>query len=254
MIEIKNLTYQVKDKKILDDINLLIKSKEKIALIGPNGSGKTTLLRHLYKDINVSEGRILLDNQSIGKMKRNSYSKKVAVVSQENYNNYNGFSSKDVVMMGRYPYKGFFNDYDSDDKKIVEKCLMKVGMLHEKNREFSSLSGGEKQRVLIARAFSQESEIIILDEPINHLDIKYQIELMKLLKTIDKTVIMSLHNIEIALNWCDKAILLNKGKLMDFGKPLDVITEKNIKNVFEVDSKIIIEKERKSICYKTDMN
>ena len=253
MMEIKNLTYQIKDKKILDDINLLIKSKEKIAVIGPNGSGKTTLLRHLYKDINVSQGKILLNNLSIGKMKRNSYSKSVAVVSQENYNNYSGFTSEDIVMMGRYPYKGFFNDYDNNDKKIVEECLTQVGMFHEKNREFSSLSCGEKQRVLIARAFSQESETIILDEPINHLDIKYQIELMKLLKKADKTVIISLHNIEIALNWCDKAVLLNKGRLMDFGKPLDVITEKNIKDVFEVDSKIIVEKERKSICYKTDI-
>ena len=119
MMEIKNLTYQIKDKKILDDINLLIKSKEKIAVIGPNGSGKTTLLRHLYKDINVSQGKILLNNLSIGKMKRNSYSKSVAVVSQENYNNYSGFTSEDIVMMGRYPYKGFFNDYDNNDKKIV---------------------------------------------------------------------------------------------------------------------------------------
>lgn len=251
MIEVKELTYQIKDKIILDKLSFQVGNKEKIAVIGPNGSGKTTLLRHLYKDISVSQGEVLLDTLNINNIKRSSYSKRVAVVSQENYNNYSGFTLEDVVMMGRYPYKGFFNDYDSKDKQIVEECLKKVGMFNEKDREFSSFSGGEKQRVLIARAFSQESETLILDEPINHLDIKHQIELMKLLRKVDKTVIISLHNIETAINWCDKAVLLKAGKLIDFGKPLDVITEKNIKDIFEVNSKIITENGRTNIYYET---
>lgn len=252
MIKIRDLTYKIKDKLILDKVNFQITDKEKIAVIGPNGSGKTTLLRHLYKDISVAQGEILLNNININRIKQNEYSRKVAVVSQENYSNYSGFSVEDIVMMGRYPYKGFFNDYDNKDKKIVEFCLEQVEMLHEKDREFSSLSGGEKQRVLIARAFSQESETLILDEPINHLDIKHQIELMKILKKTDKTVIISLHSIETAANWCDKVVLLKNGVLKGFGKTSEVITEKNIKDIFEVDSKVIINDKKINIYYKTD--
>lgn len=252
MIEIRDLTCKIKDKLILKKISFQITKKEKIAVIGPNGSGKTTLLRHLYKDIRVTRGEVLLNNININDIRQNEYSKKVAVVSQENYSNYNGFSVEDVVMMGRYPYKGFFNDYDNKDREIVEFCLGQVEMLHEKKREFSSLSGGEKQRVLIARAFSQESETLILDEPINHLDIKHQIELMKILKKTDKTVIISLHNIETAANWCDKAVLLKNGVLKAFGKPSDIITEENIKDIFEVDSKVIVKDKKINIYYKTD--
>ena len=103
MIEVKELTYQIKDKIILDKVSFQVGNKEKIAVIGPNGSGKTTLLRHIYKDISVSQGEILLDDFNINNIKRSTYSKKVAVVSQENYNNYSGFTLEDVVMMGRYP-------------------------------------------------------------------------------------------------------------------------------------------------------
>lgn len=249
MITVRNLTYRIKTKTILDDLNFQITDREKIAVIGPNGSGKTTLLKHLYKDISVLSGEILIDNVNINNIKRGEYSKKSAVVTQENYINYNGFSVEDIVLMGRYPYKGFFSDYDNNDKNIVAECLEKVGMADKRKREFLSLSGGEKQRVLIARAFSQESEILVLDEPVNHLDIKHQIELMKILKRTAKTVIMSLHNIEAAANWCDKIILLKNGRLADFGKPQNVITEKNIKDVFEVDSKITVTGQKIEINY-----
>lgn len=166
MVEVRNLFYKTKDKSILNDISIKFPEKKFVGIIGPNGAGKSTLLKNIYGVLTPSGGDIFIDGKNIKNLNGKERAKKIAVLSQEDREDFD-FSIEEIVEMGRYPYKSIFENYSKKDREIALTMLKKVGMENYIGRNFNELSGGEKQRVLIARALAQDTPILILDEPTN---------------------------------------------------------------------------------------
>lgn len=247
-IKTENICVTLDKCNILKDINIQVDNKEFIGIIGPNGSGKSTLLKCIYRVLKPSEGIVRLDNINIKNISVKESSKKLAVLSQ--HNNYNfDFTVKDIVLMGRSPHKKFMESDNKEDYDIVNKALGEVGMLEFKKRSFQSLSGGEQQRVILARALAQQPKCLILDEPTNHLDIKYQLQLMRIVKSLNIEVIAAIHDLNIAAMYCDKIYVLKDGKIIKQGNPKEVLTRELIKDVYEVDASVIINEDRIHISY-----
>lgn len=247
MIKIDDLSYRIVEKNLLKNIGFNIEKGEIVGIIGPNGSGKTTLLKHIYGDLKSKE-KILFYSKYLEEYSNKELAQKMAILIQENSLEKLEITIFDFCLMGRYSYKKIFEEYNEKDWKIVEEYLKKVGLFEMRERKVKELSGGEKQRLLIARAFIQETEYIILDEPTNHLDIKYGIELMETLKSSGKTIVITLHDLNLAMSYCDKIVVIKNGKLLSIGNPREVLTEKKLKEIFEMDFKII-EVENKKIIY-----
>lgn len=249
MIRGEKLSFNYKgEKNIINDLNIDIKEGEITTIIGPNGSGKSTLLKCIYRVLKPNDGAILLDEVDIKDMTVKESSKKLAVLSQ--HNNYNfDFTVKDIVLMGRSPHKKFMERDNKEDYDIVNEALKKVDMLEFKDRSFQSLSGGEQQRVILARALAQQPQCLILDEPTNHLDIKYQLQLMRIVKNLNIEVIAAIHDLNIAAMYCDKIYVLKDGEVIKYGNPKNVLTKELIKEVYEVDAELRVDKERVYISY-----
>lgn len=238
-LEVKDLCVEISSKKIVQDVSLNLKKGEFVGIVGPNGSGKSTILKSIYRAIKPKKGSIFINNVDISKLSIKSTAKELAVVSQFNENNFD-FKVEDMVMMGRAPHKSTFEFDTSKDYEIVYECLKKVSMESYGDRNFSTLSGGEKQRVVLARALAQDVDFLILDEPTNHLDIKYQIQILDLVKSLNISVISALHDLNLAAAYCDKIYMVNSGEIVSSGISKDVLTEDNIKHVFEVDCEVSI--------------
>lgn len=240
MLKTNNLSVGYNNKVVVSDINIEVKSGEILCLLGSNGAGKTTLLRSLSKLISPIKGEIYLNGVNINHISRKALSKKMALVLT---NRLLGdlMTVQDIVNIGRYPYTGFFGNLSKKDLIMVDEALESVDALHLKKRYFDELSDGEKQKVLVARALVQEPEIIILDEPTTHLDIKHRLELINILKKLSKeksiSVILSLHEIDIALKSCDKVALIKNNKVIAYGQPEDVVDENIINSLYELDDK-----------------
>lgn len=247
-IKAENINITLEKNNILKDINIEVDNKEVVGIIGPNGSGKSTLLKCIYRVLKPNDGAILLDNVDIKDMSVKESSKRLAVLSQ--HNNYNfDFTVKDIVLMGRSPHKKFMERDNKEDYDIVNEALKKVDMFELKDRSFQSLSGGEQQRVILARALAQQPKCLILDEPTNHLDIKYQLQLMRIVKGLGIEVIAAIHDLNIAAMYCDKIYVLRSGEIIKYGKPKDVLTKELIKDVYEVDAEVIVNEDRVHISY-----
>ncbi|MCC0634929.1 MULTISPECIES: ABC transporter ATP-binding protein [unclassified Clostridioides] len=240
MLKTNNLSVGYDKKVVVSDINIEVKKGEILCLLGSNGAGKTTILRSLSKLITPIKGGIYLNDMDIRHISRKTLSKMMALVLT---NRLLGdlMTVQDVVNMGRYPYTGFFGNLSKKDLMMVDDSLKSVNALHLKKRYFDELSDGEKQKVLVARALVQEPEIIILDEPTTHLDIKHRLELMNILKKLSKeksiSVILSLHEIDIALKSCDKVALVKNNKVIAYGQPEDMVDENMINSLYELEDK-----------------
>ncbi|MFQ4259634.1 UNVERIFIED_CONTAM: cobalamin/Fe3+-siderophore ABC transporter ATP-binding protein [Clostridioides difficile] len=240
MLKTNNLSVGYNNKVVISNINVEVKNGEILCLLGSNGAGKTTLLRSLSKLISPIKGEIYLNGVNINCISRKALSKKMALVLT---NRLLGdlMTVQDIVNIGRYPYTGFFWSLSKKDLIMVDEALESVDALHLKKRYFDELSDGEKQKVLVARALVQEPEIIILDEPTTHLDIKHRLELINILKKLSKeksiSVILSLHEIDIALKSCDKVALIKNNKVIAYGQPEDVVDEDIINSLYELDDK-----------------
>ncbi|MEG1149386.1 MAG: ABC transporter ATP-binding protein [Niameybacter sp.] len=236
-VQVKNLRFSIDKKEILKDISFDIPKGSFVGVIGPNGSGKSTLLKNIYRLYKPSSGSILLDNKELAKMKDKDCAKEIAVLAQES-NTHFDFTVEQIVKMGRYPYKSVFEDYSKDDLQMVKNMLQKVGLESYSERNFSEVSGGEKQRTLIARALVQNTNFLVLDEPTNHLDIGYQIQLMDLVKSLNITTLASIHDINLASMYCDYLIVMKDGKIKEFGKVEEVINSEMLKDVFGVNAHV----------------
>lgn len=234
-IETSDIRITLGNKEILKGISMAMAGKRFIGVIGPNGSGKSTFLKCIYRVLKPDKGTILIDGRELDAYKVKDTAKKMAVVSQHNYYNFE-FSVEDIVMMGRAPHKRTMERDNANDYAIVEQALEKVGMASYKGRVFSSLSGGEQQRIILARALAQQTESLILDEPTNHLDIKYQLHLLDTVKELGITVIAAFHDLNIAAMYCDEIYALKNGKIVAFGSPEEVITPDLIRELYEVDA------------------
>lgn len=225
-------------KKIIKDIIIKVKSKQFVGIIGPNGSGKSTLLKCIYRVLKPCSGAIYLDKKQLESYSIKESAKKMAVVSQHNSYNFE-FTVKEFVLMGRSPHKRYMEFDNENDYKIVQEALQKLDMEEYSDRIFSTLSGGEKQRVVLARAFAQQTSFIVLDEPTNHLDIKHQLQMLSLLKNSEITIIAALHDLNIAAAYCDYIYVLKDGKIKSSGTPEYVFTKKLLKEIYEIDTTIL---------------
>ncbi|MCL1977656.1 MAG: ABC transporter ATP-binding protein [Candidatus Bathyarchaeota archaeon] len=225
--------------KILSNINLEVKPGCFIGILGPNGSGKTTLLKSISRVLKPHAGSILIDKEDIYTLKPKQVAQKMAVVPQYNNVGFN-FSAMDVVLMGRNPHLGDFQMENTKDIDIAKKAMELTNTWNLANRPINELSGGEAQRVIIARAIAQEPKILLLDEPMSHLDIINQIELMDLVKNLctknNLAVLAVIHDLNMASRYCDTILLLKAGTIFALGPVEKVMTTENIQNVFGVDS------------------
>lgn len=236
-LKVEHLDFSIDKTQILKAIDLNIQKGEFVGLVGPNGCGKSTLLKNIYRIYQPDHGKIYLDGQLVDQVNDKAFAKKMAVMVQENTVEFD-LTVIDMVMLGRYAHKRLLQDSSEKDRAIAEKYLDEVGMKGYEERSFLSLSGGEKQRVLLARALSQEAELIVLDEPTNHLDIKYQYQIMNILKRQDMTVFTSVHDLNIAALYCDRIVVLKKGDLVKIGTPEEVITPEMIRYLYGIDSEV----------------
>lgn len=233
----KGLKVSFGENLILKGIDLKAENKSFVGVIGPNGSGKSTLLKCIYRVLAPTEGAVYLDGKILTEYSVKESARKIAVVAQHNYYNFD-FSVRDVVMMGRAPHKRALERDNPRDYQIVDDALMTVGMTAFQDRSFSTLSGGEQQRVILARALAQQTPCLILDEPTNHLDIKYQLELMDIVKGLNLTVISAIHDLNIAAMYCDKLYAMKEGQIVGSGTPNALLTKEFIGEVYEVDAQI----------------
>ncbi|MBM7835693.1 ABC transporter ATP-binding protein [Clostridium sardiniense] len=239
-LEIKNLNYNIKKLPFLSNINLNVKKGQFVGLIGPNGCGKTTLLKNIYRTLEPEKGSILIDDKNIKGLKNKEFSKLIAVVMQENHLEFD-FTVKEIVSMGRLSSTSkFSSDISYEDEKIIDQCLEKVELIKHKDSSFFSLSGGEKQRVMIALALCQDTDFIVLDEPTNHLDIKNQIQIMNMLKDSNITIFTTIHDMNIAAAFCDYIYIVKGGKIVGEGTVEEVFTKEMFKEIFEVDTYIYV--------------
>lgn len=230
----------LENTEILRGIDFEANKGEFVGIIGPNGSGKSTLLRCLYRVLTPSEGAVFLDGKELSSYRVKESAQKLAVVAQHNYYNFE-FSVRDVVMMGRAPHKRALDRDTAEDYQIMRQSLKAVGMQEFEERSFSTLSGGEQQRIILARALAQQTPCLILDEPTNHLDIKYQLWLMDIVKNLDCTVISTVHDLNIAAMYCDRLYAMKQGKVIAQGTPHELLTPDLIRELYEVDAEVSID-------------
>lgn len=224
-------------KTILHDISLAIQDKEFVGIIGPNGSGKSTFLKCLYRVLQPSGGKIYFDGTELSSLSHHDTALKMAVVAQHSTVNFD-FSVLEMVLMGRSPYKGLLDRDQLDDYEIARHALSEVGLSDFESRNFNTLSGGEQQRVILARALAQRTECLVLDEPTNHLDIKYQLELMTIVKRLEVTVVSAIHDLNLAAIYCDRIIALKDGHIVCSGTPQDVLSSDTIRHIYGVSAMV----------------
>lgn len=234
-IRTEDIKVNIGSLDILKGIDINVDNKEFVGIIGPNGSGKSTFLKCIYRILKPSSGIVKLDDKRIKDLTIKETARKMAVVAQHNHYNFD-FSVKEIVLMGRSPHKKAMERDNEEDYKIMEDSLKRVDMLSFKDRSFSTLSGGEQQRIILARALAQKTDCLILDEPTNHLDIKYQLQLMSIVKSLNVEVISAIHDLNIAAMYCDKIYVLKNGEVVAYGNPKEILTPKLIKEVYEVDA------------------
>lgn len=240
ILEVKDLSYKIGKEFISNNINIAFQQNAFTGIIGPNGSGKSTLLKQIYRVLKPTQGKIYLSSIDIEKMSAKEIARKMAVLPQENKGDFD-YTVREIILMGRFAYHGIF-DKESVAKKdidLMKKYISIVGLSYQENQPFSTLSGGEKQRVLLARALVQEGNLLILDEVTNHLDIGYQYKVLEILKSLNITIIGAIHDLNLAIKFCNHVVLIDKGKVVLEGNPKDIITRDVLKNIFKIDAQII---------------
>lgn len=239
-IKIENLVCKKQGKLILDNINLDINKGGFYTILGPNGGGKSTLISHIVKATSVQSGSIFLNGKNIKSIKAKELAKRIAYVPQ-NTNMSIQFTNYDVVMMGRAHSLSALGSETNNDKEIVFEAMKQTDTLKLKDKLISQISGGERQRVLLARAIAQGAECLILDEPVAHLDINHSINLLNILKRLNidegKTIISVMHDINLSLNYGKECILIKDGKVINSGEINNVLNEQSIYEMYGVKMK-----------------
>lgn len=232
-LQASHLCWQAAAAHILRDVSLHVAQGELVGLLGPNGSGKSTLLRMIYRILKPASGSVEVSGSDVWRSSARDNARAMAVLAQENTSEFE-LLVRDVVLMGRTPHQSPFARDSAEDFHIVAQALERVDAKYLSERMFSTLSGGEKQRVLMARALAQQAPLLVLDEPTNHLDVRHQFELMNLIRSLGLTALAALHELPLAAHYCDRLYLLKDGVLVAQGTPSEVLTPEIIADVYGV--------------------
>lgn len=235
MIELKHIQVSYGKREILRDIDATIAPGRITAVMGPNGCGKTTLLRCIGGLLEPTSGSVGIDGQKVGSYSARALAQKVAFVRQQAQTDFE-FSAFETVLMGRNPYQHHLQNESQKDWDIVEQCMKQTNTWHLRLAKPAEMSGGEMQRVMIARALAQQTPVLLMDEPVSNLDIAHQLEIMRLLRTTDKTVVIVIHDLNLALQFCDDLMLIHNGALLFHGRMADGLTTENIATAYGVKS------------------
>lgn len=223
----------IDDVRIVCDATLAASPGEVVGLLGPNGSGKSTLLRTVYRSLRPLSGSICVGEDDVWKMTAKRAAQRTSAVAQESVGDFE-FTVRDVVELGRGPHKRLLEGDTRQDREIVEDALDRVRMTGFEDRLFVTLSGGEKQRALVARCLAQRSRLVVLDEPTNHLDVRAQFELLDLVRSLGVTALVALHDLNLAARYCDRVYVLDAGRVVSHGLTAEVLTAELLADVFGV--------------------
>ena len=232
-LSLAGVTVAVGSVEICSEVSLEVDAGQIVGIIGPNGSGKTTLLRTVYRVLRPRLGRVVVGEDDLWELRPTEAARRIAVVVQEPRSDFE-FTVREVVAMGRSPHQSPFSRESTEDRQRVDDALAHVGVAALATRSFSTLSGGEKQRALIARALVQEARVLILDEPTNHLDIRYQLEVLELVRDLGVTTLMSIHDVNLAAQHCDHIVVLQGGRVQAAGPVETVLIPEVLEPVFGV--------------------
>lgn len=239
MIEVKNLTKVYGEKKVIEDVSFKIEEGKMISLIGPNGAGKSTVLSMMSRLTSIDSGEVIIDGKKLSEWRNDDLSKVISVLKQSNNINLR-LTVKELVEFGRFPYsKGRIN---KEDLKYIDKAIDYMNLTDIQDKYLDELSGGQKQRAYIAMIIAQDTKYIFLDEPLNNLDIKYCVQMMKVIRSLvddlNKTVITVLHDINFTSAYSDTIISMKNGQIFEQGNAEDVINKHKLENLYDTQFKI----------------
>lgn len=233
MIQASRVSWRYGADPVIDGVSVTARPGRILGLIGPNGSGKTTLLRLLYGALRSPTGQVTIDGAELSTLPPREAARRLAVVVQETSGD-TALTVAEVVLLGRGPHLSTFQRMSRADHEIAARCLARVGAAHLGPRAFAQLSGGERQRVLIARALAQQATHLLLDEPTNHLDIRYQHEILQLVRSLDTCSIVVLHDLNLAARYCDDLVLLGAGGVVAAGTTDEVLDPAILEPVYGI--------------------
>lgn len=238
VIKASKLVFGYKDQEVLKQLDIEIPAGAFTAVVGPNGCGKTTFVKQLIKSLKPQSGELSLFGKPLSSYSYKALGKIVAYVPQATQIGFD-FTVEEVVMMGRYPHLKRFQSEQHKDREIVEKAMKATGVWGLKDKFANELSGGEQQRVVVARALAQEPKLLILDEPISHLDLHHQVELMELIRNLSReegiTVVAIIHDLNLAMDYSDYVMMMSDGRVHSFGAPSVTISASSIRNIYNLD-------------------
>lgn len=241
-MEVNKIRFSYHDKAFIDNLSIIFQEHKITSIIGPNGSGKSTLLMLLSRIYKSSDGVINLDGKNIWDYRLKDFAKKVAVVHQKNQV-YGDLDVKTIVGYGRLPYLNYRQSLSEKDYQIIDWALEITNLKQYQNCQLAKLSGGQQQRVWLAVALSQKTPILLLDEPTTYLDVKYQIEILNLIKKVNQdyrmTIIMVHHDINQAINYSDEIVAMKEGRILFQGKPQDVINSESLEKLYDYKLKVV---------------
>jgi len=239
MLSAKGISFMYREKPVLENVDLTVNKGEILGILGPNGCGKTTLLKLLNRNLHPQSGKITMDDTDLEDVSKKFIARHIAVVPQSNEIRF-AFTVRDIVTMGRMPFLDSFKGESSDDMRIVEEAMEKTGITEFADRLINNMSGGERQRVIIARAIAQEPSILLLDEPTLHLDINHQFEILDLVKRLSNqeglTVVIVSHDLPMVTKYCDRMVLIHDHRIFAEGHPAEVLTRENMRTAFNIDA------------------
>jgi len=226
--------------RVLDSVDLAVDSGELFALIGPNGSGKSTLLRLISGVFRPQEGRILLGALSVGGLSARRIAKHVAMVEQERATGFD-FSVREIVGMGRFPHRGRFGRESGDDRRAIDRAMAVADVESLRERSIRAISGGERQRVFLALALAQEPDVLLLDEPTTHLDLRHQVQFLSIVRESSeegRTALIAIHDLTLAAQVADRIGLMSGGRVGIAGTPGEVLTSSTLRESFGVEVRV----------------
>ncbi|WP_112467624.1 heme ABC transporter ATP-binding protein [Streptomyces triticisoli] len=236
-LDIDDVSVTVDGRHLVHQVSLTVSPGEVVGLVGPNGAGKSTLLRTVYRALRPTSGRVLLDGADVWRMPGKRLARHLAAVLQEHTGDFE-LTVHEVVAMGRTPHKRPFAGDDADDRAIVTAALTELDVADLAGAPFDRLSGGEKQRVLIARALAQRAGTMVLDEPTNHLDLRHQLDALRLVRRLGVTAVIALHDLNLAASFCDRLCVLAAGRVVTHGPPQHVLTPALLAEVYRVEAHV----------------